>query len=1200
MTFASLVDRKSSRYFLFLFLAGVFVFSYASLAHADFGIPSSTLVLYHFSNNTSDTQNNADLTVGTSGGGYVDMVSNLGKAKDVQAPSSFNSANTINLNGKTEATVGAWILPGSDQNQTVPFGNEAGDLFQQISGWKIRCDLPDFLDYNGSTVISSSTATFVACVYKNSHEDLYINGVKDGNGVAAGASISESASKVDVGNWTGGAKWTGHLDDAFIVPVALSTGTLTSIYNFGAGQQICTTDGCGSATSTYTPLLSSPGQFKADASTTLAEGTSTAEHTIVFKATLTSTSTNYLYLEIEVQQASTTFTNVETASSSGVSSGQIASITINADSLVDGNYHWQYRARDAAASTTSAWTLFGATATSTDFVLSRPAGYEISDGSVVALYHFDNNTSDTISNIDISVGTSGGGYVDMVAGLGRANEVKAPSSFNSSNTVSLNGDTSATIGAWILPSSDQNQTVPFGTEAGDLFQQISGYKIRCDLPDFNDYNGTTVMSTSIPTFVVCVYNNSHEDLYINGVKDGQGASVPSSVSESASQVHVGNWNGTAKWSGHLDEAFIISKALSTSTISSLYNKGLGVPICVTAGCGGLYLVAPQQYKSDATSTVNNGSSTTESNVIFGAQLNSNGTSTLQLQVEAQPATSSFTGTPNYFSTSTTPGSNATTTFGTSTLVYPRDPESWSNGNFHWQARVKDNGTGATSAWQQPFGLASATGTVDFKVNTVPLYTQETSTYPSVASTTSWATSTYDNALPGTQCGTGSSSSTIKACGCSITSVVMWLRYFGITTDTLGEDVNPKTLDNWLANVDPNGGYDSVGFLKWNEVTGYASSSDGGAIVYDGINSVNSGSSADVLRPYINTLLSSSTPDPVILFEDNVPDNNATTTHYVVAIGTSTNAGTSTYAIRDSFWYNTQYLNQATSTNTTLTVKGYRNAINGREIYYDPPQPPSWGEYHVSGPDDLMLVDSQGRRTGRDPITGITYREIPNTNYSEAKSPDHVVGELFTEDLANGQYTLYVLGGQTGPYWVDAGHYGQRSQHFRGNIQTGTMIAYVQNYDSANLASSTFSFQGTASSTASITSAAPNNLPPPPVPQPVTPPPPAPAPSPPPSAPSSTEPVALPVILNLVASAASTSVTIGWTTDIPATTQLLFGSSTVMVADVPADTTLTTSHSQRVSHLTPNTTYYYEAQSKDVSGNTGSSAQQSVTTLGSTP
>ena len=148
----------------------------------------------------------------------------------------------------------------------------------------------------------------------------------------------------------------------------------------------------------------------------------------------------------------------------------------------------------------------------------------------------------------------------------------------------------------------------------------------------------------------------------------------------------------------------------------------------------------------------------------------------------------------------------------------------------------------------------------------------------------------------------------------------------------------------------------------------------------------------------------------------------------------------------------------------------------------PRQTPVWGEYHVNAPNALMLVDAQGRRTGKDPTTRTLYREIAGTSYGEEYiGTNHGVGELFTSDLPNGHYTLYVLGGQTGSYWLDASHYGQQDQTFRGNIQAGSMIAYVQNYDMANLASSTFLFSSTTSSTASITSVLPNNLPPPPVP-----------------------------------------------------------------------------------------------------------------------
>ena len=164
---------------------------------------------------------------------------------------------------------------------------------------------------------------------------------------------------------------------------------------------------------------------------------------------------------------------------------------------------------------------------------------------------------------------------------------------------------------------------------------------------------------------------------------------------------------------------------------------------------------------------------------------------------------------------------------------------------------------------------------------------------------------------------------------------------------------------------------------------------------------------------------------------------------------------------------------STSTQTTKPSSTSTTSIS--------PSTPIWGEYHVNLPNGLMLVDSQGRRSGKDPATGTLYHEIPGTSYGVIGSPTtNGAGELFTTDLPNGQYTLYVLGGATTTYWLDASHYGQSDQIFRGTIQTGSMVAYTQNYDTANLASSTFSFASTVSSTASITSAPPNNLPPPPV------------------------------------------------------------------------------------------------------------------------
>jgi len=114
----------------------------------------------------------------------------------------------------------------------------------------------------------------------------------------------------------------------------------------------------------------------------------------------------------------------------------------------------------------------------------------------------------------------------------------------------------------------------------------------------------------------------------------------------------------------------------------------------------------------------------------------------------------------------------------------------------------------------------------------------------------------------------------------------------------------------------------------------------------------------------------------------------------------------------------------------------------------------------------MLVDSQGRRTGKDPITGVFYHEIPGTGYGE----DNGSGELATLGLPAGQYKLYVLGGENGSFWVEGYHSGSAT----GTIEIGAMETYILNLPLNT--TSTLTFAGSVSSTASITAAPPHNLP----------------------------------------------------------------------------------------------------------------------------
>ena len=91
----------------------------------------------------------------------------------------------------------------------------------------------------------------------------------------------------------------------------------------------------------------------------------------------------------------------------------------------------------------------------------------------------------------------------------------------------------------------------------------------------------------------------------------------------------------------------------------------------------------------------------------------------------------------------------------------------------------------------------------------------------------------------------------------------------------------------------------------------------------------------------------------------------------------------------------------------------------------------------------------------------------------------------------------------------------------------------------------------------------------------------------------------PVISNVASSAVSdTSATVTWTTDIPSSSQVLYGTTTSYGQSTTLDSTLLTSHSQTITALTPSTTYHFEVQSTGSAANTSTSADQTFSTQAS--
>ena len=196
------------------------------------------------------------------------------------------------------------------------------------------------------------------------------------------------------------------------------------------------------------PTIGSLQQYEVDASTTIPEGASTTERFVVFGALLKSSSSNALKLQVELS-ASTSFAGALTATSGAVAVN--TSTTAQIVNIPLGSYYWRARALDTITGATSSWTQFGATDT-IDIVSTSTAGYELSDGSVKALYHLADlkDTSGEGHRLTNNNGVSfAAGKFGNAADQGSSNSTKY---LSADTTLGINGG-AITLAAWINPNS---------------------------------------------------------------------------------------------------------------------------------------------------------------------------------------------------------------------------------------------------------------------------------------------------------------------------------------------------------------------------------------------------------------------------------------------------------------------------------------------------------------------------------------------------------------------------------------------------------------------------------------------------------------------------------------------------------------------------------------------------------------------------
>jgi parallel beta-helix repeat protein len=434
-----------------------------------------------------------------------------------------------------------------------------------------------------------------------------------------------------------------------------------------------------------------------------------------------------------------------------------------------------------------------------------------------------------------------------------------------------------------------------------------------------------------------------------------------------------------------------------------------------------------QYKSDGVTVINEGNITTEDAIVFKANLNDPDNDQVKLELEYKPFNQTFDGqntTSTFFITSGNAASIAISNL--------------DDGQYRWRARAVDD-KGNASEWKE-FGIA---GNADFEVKLVPLYTQVESDYPSLIETQRWSKPTD---LYGSgnyiDCIDSQSRSTIRRCGCAITSMVMLGRYYGINTGIDNTNVDPGTINAWLTN---NSGYTKKGSLRWGKSIEYL------GFIENSIKKVrlsldyhNATSTFSIVDNYITSA------KPAIAYSGRFG-------HYFVIDDKLQN----TYTLKDPRWYNTKKLNDPE--NLANEIRGYSNYFDTANLfsYLEIPKKLSASIYfYLSSPAELLVTDPQGRKLGNDPILNITYNEIPESSYTQEgliitsdtplySSQIHKTKVIYIPTPIDGNYDIQVIGTDTGSYELNTFTYDNQgeshTQTQTGNTQTDLSIDYNLNF-----------------------------------------------------------------------------------------------------------------------------------------------------------
>lgn len=240
----------------------------------------------------------------------------------------------------------------------------------------------------------------------------------------------------------------------------------------------------------------------------------------------------------------------------------------------------------------------------TVFVPLTYAALEISDGTVQALYHLDDDVVDASGNGYNGTENGGISYVagllDNAIDLGTGNSTDYMSY---SGNLGIAGQGAMSVAFWWKRPSEisSGSDYPWGhrsTTSADRYIQpeyaYNGGTRRITINAANSFiHYNTTLGTDWNHIVITRTAAGAVTLFLNGSSVASG----SQGFATAGQNHfmAGTESGAAYADGIIDEIVIFNTAIDSDTVDLLYNDGSGNAVCVDEGC------APAEESSGGTS-----------------------------------------------------------------------------------------------------------------------------------------------------------------------------------------------------------------------------------------------------------------------------------------------------------------------------------------------------------------------------------------------------------------------------------------------------------------------------------------------------------------------------------------------------------------------------------------------------------------------